>query len=47
MPPTVVIAIVSSNLLSYGDGLDNPERDVTALSKQLNIVTAIMLDAVA
>ena len=44
VPFTVVITIVCSYLLSHGDGLDNSEHDVTSLSKQLNVVTAIMLD---
>ena len=46
MPLTVVIAIVSGNLLSHSDGLDDSERDVTSLSKQFNIIAAIMLDLV-
>ena len=44
---TVVITIVSGNLLSHADGLDNPKRDVTPLSKQFSIVSTIMLDWVA
>lgn len=47
VPLTVVIAIVSGNLLSHGDGFDNSERDVTSLSKQFSIVATIMLDSVA
>jgi hypothetical protein len=47
VPLTVVITVMSGNLISHADGLDNPKRDVTSLSKQFSIVAAIMLDWVA
>ena len=47
VPLTVVITVMSGNLISHADGLDNPKRDITSLSKQFSIVAAIMLDWVA
>jgi hypothetical protein len=47
VPLTVIITIVGGYLLSHGDGLDNSERDVTSLSKQFDVIAAIMLDYVA
>ena len=47
IPLTIVISVVSGDLLSHADGLDNSERDVTSLSKQFDVIPAIMLVWVA
>ena len=40
---TVVVAVVGRDLLAHGDGLDNAERDHLAVSQQLAVVVAVVL----